>query len=105
VFGADGGFTNDLFIDISDVAHLKVTCLDALQSQGYGGAYARKRIETNDGAFGAHARVSYAEGFIRWRSETHRHLPLTDLDREQASLSDHAVISRMSHKVDPGKLG
>ena len=36
--GADGGFTNDVFIDITDVAHLKVACLDALESQGYGGA-------------------------------------------------------------------
>ena len=103
VWGAEGGFTNDVFIDITDVAELKVQCLDALESQGYGGAYARKRIETNDGAFGNHARVAYAEGFIRCKSETHYHLPLSGIDRETAKLSDHAVIRRMSQRIETSK--
>ncbi len=105
VWGADGGFTNDLFVDITDVAHLKVRCLDALESQGYGGPYARKRIETNDGAFGNAARVAYAEGFIRARSEVHDHLPLSDHDLATARMSDHEVIRRMSQRVDPDAAG
>ena len=100
VWGSEGGFTNDVFVDITDVAHLKVACLDALESQGYGGAYARKRIETNDGAFGNHARVAYAEGFISHKSSTHYYLPVSDLDLETARMSDHEVIRRMSKKVD-----
>lgn len=100
VWGGEAGFTNDVFVDITDVAHLKVACLDALQSQGYGGAYARKRIETNDGAFGNMARVAYAEGFISHKSSTHYFLPVSDLDLETARLSDHEVISRMSRKLD-----
>lgn len=102
VWASEGGFYNDVFIDITDVAELKVRCLDALASQGYGGAYARKRIETNDGAFGNHARVAYAEGFIRCKSETHYHLPLTEIDRETSRMSDHAVIRRMSQRIDVG---
>ena len=101
VWGSEGGFTNDVFVDITDVAHLKVACLDALQSQGYGGAYARKRIETSDGAFGNHARVAYAEGFISHKSATHYYLPVSDLYLETARMSDHEVIRRMSQRIDP----
>ncbi|MSU51826.1 MAG: hypothetical protein EXS41_00275 [Opitutaceae bacterium] len=104
VWGSEGGYTNDVFIDITDVAHLKVACLDALKSQGYDGAYARKRIEVSDGAFGVPARVSYAEAFISLRSETHYHLPLSDLDLQLARLADDKVIERMSHRIDPDKL-
>ena len=100
VWGAEGGFTNDVFVDITDVAHLKVACLDALESQGYGGDYARKRIETNDGAFGNHARVAYAEGFISHKSSTHYVLPVSELDLATARMSDHDVIRRMSQRVD-----
>ena len=64
LWGSHGGFYNDIFVDITDVAEKKIACLDAMESQGYAGAYARKRIETTDGAFGAKVRVPYAEGFI-----------------------------------------
>ena len=104
VWGAEGGFTNDVFIDITDVAHLKVACLDALGSQGYGGDYARKRIETSDGAFGNHARVAYAEGFISHKSSMHYLLPVSELDLETARMSDHEVIRRMSQRVDLDKV-
>src|SRR5262249_22069226 len=101
VWAAEGGFTNDVFVDITDVAHLKVQCLDALQSQGYGGADARTRIENSDGACGNAARVAYAEGFVRARSEVHYHLPVSEHDLASARMSDHEVIRRMSKRVDP----
>ncbi len=68
LWSSQGGFYNDVFIDITDMAAKKVACLDAIRSQGYGGAYARKRIETSDGAFGRGGNVAYAEGFISLRS-------------------------------------
>ena len=64
VWEAEGGYYNDVFIDITDVVDKKLASLDCLESQGYGGAYARKRIETSDGAFGLAGGGAYAEGFI-----------------------------------------
>jgi LmbE family N-acetylglucosaminyl deacetylase len=104
LWSAEGGFYNDVFIDITDVAHIKVACLDALQSQGYDGAYARKRIEVNDGAFGCAAGVAYAEGFIRNSSTVCHHLPLSELDLERAKLSDHELIQLRSFKLDEKKI-
>lgn len=100
VWGAEGGYYNDVFIDISDVVEEKLAALDALVSQGYGGAYARKRIETSDGAFGNAVRCAYAEGFITMNAECHRYLPVTEHARELAGLSDHQVIGRAAKRYD-----
>lgn len=102
LFSARGGFTNDVFIDTTDVVDKKLASLDALESQGYGGAYARKRIETADGAFGACARVPYAEGFIKMNPEVHYHLPLTERAAAMAQLSDHQVIEQTSQRHGGG---
>ena len=99
VWDARGGCYNDVFIDITDVVEKKLAALDALVSQGYGGAYARKRIETSDGAFGSACRAAYAEGFITWRAERHTHLPLSDLDRQMARESDHEMMARYSYRI------
>ncbi len=40
-------FYNDIIIDITDVIEKKLGCLEALMSQGYNGAYTRKRLETS----------------------------------------------------------
>lgn len=99
VWSSEGGYTNDVFIDITDVAHIKVACLDALQSQGYGGAFARKRIDASDGAFGAVVCTAYAEGFIRNTPTLNHYLPISELDLEIARLSDHEIISRRGYRV------
>ncbi len=99
VWDGQGGYYNDVFIDITDVVEKKLAALDALVSQGYGGAYARKRIETSDGAFGAACRAAYAEGFISWKAEKHYYLPLSDLDRQTARESDHEMMARYSYRV------
>ena len=85
----------------------KLAALDALVSQGYGGAYARKRIETSDGAFGSAAHCSYAEGFIKMDAECHYHLPVTGRALELAALSDHQVTARVSlrHGEGPDAAG
>ena len=74
-----GGYACDVFVDITDVAEKKLAALDALVSQGYGGAYARKRIETSDGAFGLAGNCAYGEGFISRHPTTHYYLrsPIT----------------------------
>ena len=99
LWDAQGGYINDVFIDISDVIEKKLAALDCLKSQGYGGAYARKRIETSDGAFGASHRVGYAEGFIKMNSECHYCLPVTADALKLARMSDHEFMARQSFRI------
>ncbi|MBN1911968.1 MAG: PIG-L family deacetylase [Pirellulales bacterium] len=99
LWDSQGGFHNDVFIDITDVAAKKIACLDEVASQGYGGAYARKRIESIDGAFGSRVKAPYAEGFISLKSTTHYYLPVSKLDLEHSKSSDHKAISRSSYRV------
>ena len=77
----------------------KLASLDCLVSQGYGGAYARKRIETSDGAFGMSGGVAYAEGFISLHAETHYYLPVTERAMINARASDHERIEETSYRV------
>jgi 4-oxalomesaconate hydratase len=100
LWGAQGGFYNDIFVDISDVAEKKIACLDAMESQGYGGDYARKRIETSDGAFGSRVRVPYAEGFISLYSTTQYYLPISEIDLQHSKASDHEGIKRRSYRIN-----
>ncbi len=99
VWDAMGSHYNDVFIDITDVVEKKLAALDSLVSQGYGGKYARKRIEASDGAFGTACRVAYAEGFISCNAETHYYLPLSDFNRKIARESDHEMMARYSYKI------
>ena len=89
----------DVFIDITDVIEKKLAALDCLVSQGYAGAYARKRLEASDGAFGTRARVAYAEPFITLRSETHYYLPVTEQMLLVAKSSDHETMARYSYRL------
>jgi 4-oxalomesaconate hydratase len=100
LWDADGGYYNDVFIDITDVVEDKLAALDCLASQGYGGQYARKRIEAADGSFGVAGRcAAYAEGFISQNSETHYFLPVSEYSLRQAKSSDHEVMNRYSYRV------
>lgn len=83
-----------------DVAAKKVACLDAMKSQGYGGGYARKRIETDDGAFGNQVALPYAECFITLYSPTNYYLPVSALDLQKSKLSDHDTITLRSYRVN-----
>jgi len=96
--GASGGFTNDVFVDITDVIEKKFAAMECLVSQGYNGAYNRKRTENIDGAFGGDV-VSYGEGFIRMNAEVHYHLPLTAYALRQSRDSDHTIMRRSSWRV------
>ena len=101
VWDAEGGYYNDVFVDIEDVVDKKLAALDQLESQGYAGKYARKRIETSDGAFGGAVRCTYAEGFIKMNAEVHHCLPVTEHALELARSSDHEIIARTSRRFDP----
>ena len=77
----------------------KLAAMDCLVSQGYAGAYVRKRIETSDGAFGNAGGVAYAEGFISQRSQTYDYLPLSDHTLRQAAMSDHERMTITSFRT------
>jgi hypothetical protein len=62
-------------------------------------AYARKRIETTDGAFGVKMGLPYAEGFISLYSTTHYYLPVSEIDLQHSKASDHESITRRSYRV------
>jgi 4-oxalomesaconate hydratase len=99
VWSSEGGFYNDILVDITDVIEKKLAAMDCLVSQGYAGAYVRKRIEASDGAFGVRARCAYAEPFIALRSETHHYLPITDHMLTVTELSDHELMARYSYRL------
>lgn len=84
----------DFVIDCSDVIERKIKALDCIKSQNYDGAYARKRIETNDGHYGMFSKVNYAEPFMAWRPEVHKTLPLSDTLRDRANESNPERFER-----------
>ena len=96
VWDAEGGYYSDVFVDISDVIDKKLAALDCLVSQGYSGAYARKRIEAVDGSFGERVGCPYAEAFISMRAQVYRYLPVTEHTLTVAHSSDHENIARLS---------
>jgi LmbE family N-acetylglucosaminyl deacetylase len=98
LWDARGGFTNDVFVDITDVIDRKFAAMECLVSQGYAGAYNCKRTENSDGAFTGNA-VAYGEGFIRMNAEVHYYLPLTSYARRQSRDSDHEIMRRYSWRV------
>jgi len=98
LWDAAGGYTNDVFVDITDVIEKKFAAMECLVSQGYAGAYNRKRIENGDGAFGG-GSVAYGEGFIRMNAEVHYTLPVTAYARRRAADSDHEIMNRYSWRL------
>lgn len=98
LWDARGGYTNDVFVDITDVIDRKFAAMECLVSQGYAGAYNRKRTETSDGAFSG-GTVAYGEGFIRMNAEVHYHLPVTAYARQRSRESDHEVMGRYSWRL------
>jgi LmbE family N-acetylglucosaminyl deacetylase len=98
LWDARGGYANDVFVDITDVVDREFAAMECLVSQGYAGAYNRKRTETSDGAFPG-GIASYGEGFIRMNAEGHYYLPLTAYARRQSRDSDHENMRRYSCRL------
>ena len=98
LWDARGGYTNDVFVDITDVIDRKFAAMERLVSQGYAGAYNRKRTENSDGAFSA-GTVAYGEGFITMNAEVHYYLPLTPYARRKSRDSDHEIMRRYSWRL------
>jgi LmbE family N-acetylglucosaminyl deacetylase len=98
LWDAAGGYTNDVFIDTTDVIDKKFEAMECLVSQGYAGAYNRKRTENGDGAFGG-GTAAYGEGYIRMNAEVHYLLPITSYARRRTNDSDHEIMGRYSWRL------
>jgi 4-oxalomesaconate hydratase len=88
-----------VYIDVSDVAHLKAKALDKMQSQQYGGEYALKRLESVEGGAGAAVKVSYAEPFIVAYSEVYQTLPVSDFRLETANETEKECRDRLCFTI------
>ena len=98
LWDARGGYTNDVFVDTTDVIDKKFAAMECLVSQGYAGAYNRKRTESGDGSYGG-GTAAYGEGFIRMDAEVHYYLPLTPYARRKSRDSDHEIMRRYSWRL------
>ena len=99
VWDAHRPYYNDVIIDITDVIEKKLACMDLLVSQGYNGAYARKRLEVSDGAFGRAGGVPYGEAYISNSSQTYYHLPTSDYTIARGRKSDHEIMEYYSYRL------
>ena len=89
----------DLYIDITDVIDKKVEALDQIGSQYYSGSYSRKRAETEDGGFGQHAGIAYAEPFQRFTPMVRYTLPVTEAELDTIDMSPEEAMGRRSEIV------
>ncbi len=65
------------YVDITDVIERKVAALNCMKSQQYGGRYALKRTEVNEGAYGHHNRTAYCEAFVPANPDLYHLLPVS----------------------------
>lgn len=103
-FAADAlsayGQRNDMFIDITGVVGRKLAAMDCFASQGYGGNFARKLIESSNGEFGRAAGTNFAEAYVRFRNETHDLLPLTQSAVDRDQLTRHLAYSTVNLRAE-----
>jgi len=88
-----------VYVDISDVIHLKIKALNKLKSQMYDGDYALKRVEAADGSAGFATRVPYAEPFIVAYADVHYTLPVSDFFIKTANETDQEHRDRTNFIV------
>lgn len=89
------------YVDITDVAELKVKALDIMRSQQYEGDYARRHTECWSGKDGHFMTVGYAESFISYYPEIGNYLPLSEERRERANEPEKSTRERCSKMVAP----
>ncbi len=93
---AVAGRVNDVFIDITPVVALKKQAMNCFKSQGYDGDFTNKLLESNNGEFGRKAGVNFAEGYVRYYSETHSLFPLTEHAMRRDALTAHRDYSKIA---------
>ncbi len=87
------------YVDITDVAELKVKAMDIMRSQQYQGAYARRHTEVWSGKDGHFMDTGYCESFIYYRPEVGRLLQVSDYLRKKAGEPEIEKRNRCSQMI------
>jgi len=86
-------------IDITDVIDKKVKAMDAISSQYYGGAYARKCHEMCDGQIGGLGYVAYGEAFQAFWPNVGYTLPFSEADLHKTLEPSESGMARRSEMI------
>jgi 4-oxalomesaconate hydratase len=89
----------DYYVDVTDVAELKVKALNAMRSQQYSGDYAKRETECWSGKDGHYMSVGYAESFITYKPEIGRYLQVSDELLEWANEPEKIRLARCSRMI------
>ena len=81
-----------IYVDITGVIDKKVKALNCMVSQQYGGRYALRRTEVNEGTYGHHNRTGYAEAFVPAGPDLYDLLPVSD--RHLAWANEQEICTR-----------
>ena len=67
-------------VDITDQMDNRIKAEKMSETQGHTEEFAHKRLEIGAGQFGWHAKVAYAEPFVRAQQQVQTHLTVTEHD-------------------------
>jgi LmbE family N-acetylglucosaminyl deacetylase len=93
-------FRPDVYVDITDVVEKKIRAIDCIQTQYYGGLYARKTVEISDGLSGNIAWTSYAEQFQRFTPPLCYKLPISEFEIRTAEEPREETMLRRGYMLD-----
>jgi LmbE family N-acetylglucosaminyl deacetylase len=88
-----------VYVDISDVIHLKLKAINMLSSQQYSGLYARKRTESVDGTAGLIVGTGYAEPFMPLYADVYDTLQVSDYQLKTANELESTKFDRLGFLV------
>ncbi|OHB54602.1 MAG: hypothetical protein A2Y12_09795 [Planctomycetes bacterium GWF2_42_9] len=95
-----------VYVDVSDVIHLKVEALGKMKSQQYNGRYTLKRSEAVEGSAGLGVGVPYAEPFIVAYSDIYQTLPVSEFLLKKSQEQEKDWFGRVGFLVSKdGNLG
>lgn len=89
------------YVDVTDVIELKIKALECMVSQQYGGVYARKRTEVNEGCFGHMMRTAYCEGFVPVHPDLYHTLPISQQRLDWANEPEAETRARGGRMIVP----
>ncbi len=90
-----------IYVDITSVIDKKVEALNCMVSQQYGGRYAIRRTEVNEGTYGHHNRTGYCEAFVPSGPDLYDLLPVSEQHLNWAGEPEFETRKRGSNWIVP----
>ena len=87
------------YVDVTDVAELKVKAMDIMRSQQYQGPYARRHTEVWSGKDGHFMDTGYCESFVTYAPEVGQLLTVSDYLRKRANEPEKEKRARCSQMI------